>query len=165
MRLEVLISQDVGRFDCGVEGLNNWLRRQAKQSVRGRSAVVYLAYLGEDLVGYFSLSNSAVLARDAPPRIRAGQPGLIPLVLLGRFAIDLRFQRQGFALTMLGWAVEICSEIGARSGVVAIRVDASDARAASFWRKAAGFEPSPTKPRAMFLSLKQAGAMLRGEGF
>ena len=164
MELQVLRSQDVSEFDCGNDALNRWLHRQAGQSVRARSAVVYLGYLGDELVGYFALSNSAVLAQDAPPRIRAGQPGLIPLVLLGRFAVANNFQGKGYGAALFGQAVKVCLQVAERSGVVAIRVDAADERAARFWLKFGGFEPSPTKPRAMFLSLKQAGAMLRGEG-
>lgn len=124
--------------------------------------MVYLAYEGELLVGYFSLSNSSVLAQDAPLRIRVGQPGVIPLVLIGRLAVDLRFQGRGKGLELLSWAVKICLEVAERSGVVAIRVEASDEVAAKFWQSVAGFEPSPTNPRALFWPLKQAAKAVRG---
>ena len=120
MELQRLGSQDVSGFDCGVTALNNWLHRQAKQSMRGRSAVVYLAYQQGEIVGYFSLSNSSVLAQDAPARIRIGQPGIIPLVLIGRLAIDRRHQGQGKSLELLSWALQLCLEVAERSGVVAI---------------------------------------------
>lgn len=130
--------------------------------MRGRSAVVYLAYLQDELVGFFTLSNSSVLAQDAPSRIRVGQPGVIPLVLIGRLAVDLRFQGQGIGLELLSWAVIMCLEVAERSGVVAIRVDAADEVAAKFWRSVAGFEPSPTNPRALFWPLKQAAKAVSG---
>lgn len=130
--------------------------------MRGRSAVVYLAYLDGDLIGFFTLSNSSVLAQDAPMRIRVGQPGVIPLVLIGRLAVDLRYQGKGRGLELLSWAVRICLEVSERSGVVAIRVDASDEAAAGFWQSVAGFEPSPTSPRALFWPLKQAAKAVNG---
>lgn len=127
--------------------------------MRGRSAVVYLAYQQGELVGYFSLSNSSVLAQDAPARIRIGQPGIIPLVLIGRLAIDRRHQGQGKSLELLSWALQLCLEVAERSGVVAIRVDASTEAAAGFWQLVAGFEPGPNNPRALFLPIKQVARL------
>lgn len=154
MRLERLQAQFVEDFDCGQPSLNNWLKRQAKQSMRGRSAVVYLGYIGDELVGYFSLSNSGVLRDDAPVRIRAGQPPMIPLVLLGRLAVDTKFQGQRIGSALFGFALQICIEVAALSGVVAIRVDALNAESERFWRALASFESHPTAPNRLFLPLK-----------
>ena len=154
MRVERLDAQDLSGFDCGQARMNEWLKRQAKESMRGRSAVVYLAYDGINLVGYFSLSNGAILRDDAPLKIRTGQPSMIPLVLLGRLAVDIRWQRRGFAERMFMAACQLSVEVAQRSGVVAIRVDALDDSAAAFWEKVGCFEAHPTAPNRLFLPLK-----------
>jgi hypothetical protein len=89
---------DLSRFANGVHAsLDEWLRERARQS-EGLSARTYVVCTAEEpnrVVGYFSIA-SAVEQRSALPsaRLRRGMPERVPLLLIGRLAVDARAKRK-----------------------------------------------------------------------
>jgi hypothetical protein len=80
---------DVGSFDCGNALLNDWLRDQALKS-KGSSARTYVVKDGARVAGYYSLATGGVARQSVPRKIRL--PRLVPVMVLGRLAVDLRYQ-------------------------------------------------------------------------
>jgi len=115
---------DVSRFSNGVHSsLDQWLHERAHAS-EGLSARTYVICTADEparVVGYFSIST-AIEQRNALPsaKLRRGMPEQVPLLLIGRLAVDAQWRGRGLGSALLADALRRClaaSEIvGARGG-------------------------------------------------
>src|SRR5437773_12329183 len=86
----------VDLFDCGQEALNRFLVRYAFQNQQAEASQTYVALMGDEVVGFYTLVVAQVEYDDAPKRLGKGlarHP--IPLLLLARLAVAA--SRQGNA--------------------------------------------------------------------
>lgn len=149
-------------FDCGELSLNEWLRSRAlKNETTGasRTFVTVEAESGE-AAGYYCLSASSLALEGSPGRVKRNMPSPIPIILIGRLAVDERFRGHGLGVSLLQDAVlkgiEASHIVGARAFVV----DALNEEAEGFYRKF-GFElMPPAAKRAMFLLVADAEATI-----
>ena len=75
----------VDLFDCGQEALNRFLVRYAFQNQQAEASQTYVALVGDELVGFYTLVVAQVEFDAAPERLGKGlarHP--IPLMLLAR---------------------------------------------------------------------------------
>jgi GNAT superfamily N-acetyltransferase len=146
---------DVSEFACGETDLDAWLKRQARGS-EGRSARTYVVAIGTRVVGYYCLAAGAV-TRAALPRasLRRNQPDQVPVIVLGRLAVDGEYAGQGVGKALLGDALVRAAGAAEAIGVRAILVHAIDDEAAGFYRKF-GFLPFPTNELTLALPLETA---------
>jgi GNAT superfamily N-acetyltransferase len=79
-------------------------------------------------------------------------PNPIPVMLLGRLAVDLAWQRHGIGKALLCDAVLRTASVAQLVGVKALMVHALSESVRRFYG-AHGFDPSPTHPRTLFLHL------------
>ena len=128
--------------------------------MESRDAVTYLL-LDDDasdrIAGYYCLSTGSVRRDEAPLTIARRAPEPVPVVRMGRFAIDSAYQG-------LGWGAELLREalLSAVSGADliggrALLVDAISDEASAFYRRF-GFVESPIHPLQLFKSLKDIRA-------
>jgi GNAT superfamily N-acetyltransferase len=143
---------DVGAFDCGNPLLNDWLRDQALAS-EGRSARTYVVKDGARVVGYYCLSTGGVARESVPREIRHGLPRLVPVMVLGRLAVDLRYQRLGIGRGLLKDALLRTLQVSREVGVRALLVHAIDEEAKEFYA-AHGFIEFPVGTRTLFLPVE-----------
>ena len=144
------------RFDCGVTVLNQWLQNYAWQNHRSGSARVYLAVdnVTNMIAGYYCLSAAQVERENAPKRVSQGlAQHSIPVVLIGRFAVDRRSQGSGLGRFFIRDAFERMFETADLIGIRAVIVRAKDASAAAFYARL-GFQVSPSDPMLFFHLLK-----------
>jgi GNAT superfamily N-acetyltransferase len=148
-------SHDRSQFDCGIESLNRYLKTQATQDVRRHLAHVYVMAGGDGaIVGYYSLSAGHIEHEHLPLSERKKLPRYpIPAALIGRLAIDRRFQGQGLARILLGDALRRALTLSESLGIHAIVVDAKDEAAASFYGKF-GFLPLTDSSLHLYLPVK-----------
>jgi GNAT superfamily N-acetyltransferase len=152
-------AHDVASFDCGNDDLNHWLAQRAMAS-DGRSARTYVVAVDARVVAYYCLAaGSVVLAALARARLRQNMPDPIPVIVVGRLAVDRRFGRRGFGRGLLKDCVLRSLGIARQIGVRAILVHAVDEEAGSFYRRF-GFVESPTDARTLLLPMETAGAVL-----
>ena len=121
-------------FSCGEPSLDAYIQRQASQDVKRDLAVCYvLSRRDSAILGYYTLSASSVNLTDLPQELakKAGRYALVPAVLLGRLAVDLRFQGQGLSALLLTDALKRALRTGV--GVKLVIVDALNERAVSFY--------------------------------
>jgi ribosomal protein S18 acetylase RimI-like enzyme len=149
-------------FRCGVVSLDEWLRKHALQSHRsGGSHVFVTTETDPDIAGYYALAAGTVMPRDASARLVRGlaakQP--VPVVLLGRLAVDIRHQRQHVGRSLLLDATTRVLEAGEMIGIRALLVHAVDEQARE-WYAQFGFERSPTHPLHLILLFKDLRATL-----
>lgn len=148
-----------GAFTCGEPSLDRWLAMQARQSMDSRDAVTYLL-LDENrdepevpIVGYYALAAGQVDRDAAPSNLRKRAPDPIPVVRMGRFAIDRNYQGQGWGTDLLREALLGAVSAGRLIGGRAMLVDAISEDAASFYLRH-GFDRSPIHPMQMLKSLQ-----------
>jgi len=127
-------------FDCGKELLNNYLKTQAGQDVKRKLSVCYvLAEEGINAIqGYYTLSNYSIPLSSFSEQVQKKLPQSytsIPVTLLGRLAIDTRFQGKGIGKILLIDALKRSYEISKNMGSFAVVVDPLDDEARSFYAK------------------------------
>lgn len=98
---------DRSAFDCGRDELNAWLKTTASPAHRVGSARVYVFHEGDGVVrGFYTLSAGSLVRGDMPETITKGQPPQIPMILIGRFAVDVSRQGQGIGRQLFRDALE-----------------------------------------------------------
>lgn len=153
---------DRSAFSCGTEALDRYLKQQARQDADKRvaAAFVLVAPPAPQVLGYYTLSASTVTADDLPPELARKIPRYpqLPVVLLGRLAVDTRLKgrQQGEFLLMdaLRRSLDAASMIGA----MAVLVDAKNESAEAFYRHF-GFTPLQGQSARLFLSMKTVAVL------
>ncbi|MHB8902528.1 MAG: GNAT family N-acetyltransferase [Thermoguttaceae bacterium] len=146
---------DRSHFDCGVPLLNDWLAKQVSQYQRRDLARTYVALHREDtrVLGYYALSMHRVIHDVLPAEQAKGLPRLdVPVILLGRLAVDKTVQGRGLGATLLLDALARSAHISRHFGVRAVEVDAFDESAKNFYLKY-GFSPLLDDPNHLFLPM------------
>lgn len=149
-------SHDRASFDCGKPELNDWLHRLAGQYERRDLARVYVAVRENDprVLGYYAISNHLVRCDALPEEQAKGLPTIdIPVVLLGRLAVDRTAQGQGLGAHLLIDALRRVAHISEHIGVRAVEVDAIDETARQFYLKY-GFIPLLDVQQHLFLPIQ-----------
>ncbi len=141
-------SDDRSGFDCGRLVLNEWFHRYAwNNHATGASRVSVVEHVDTGrIVGYVTLSAAHIERAFLPKSRQRNQPDPVPVTLLGQLAVDLQWQGQGHAFSLLQFALRAAlkaSESVASTGVITHPLDDSlrgfDAR----W----GFSDLPFDPR------------------
>lgn len=143
-------------FSCGKDMLDNYLHKQANQDIKRKlSACFVLNDKETDLLkGYYTLANNSISQELIPSQFQKKLPNSyksIPTTLLGRLAIDNRFQKQGIGKLLLIDALKRSYEISKSIGSFAVIVDPIDKNAESFYNKY-GFIKLPDSGK-MFLPM------------
>ncbi|MBF0247223.1 MAG: GNAT family N-acetyltransferase [Alphaproteobacteria bacterium] len=157
---------DVSSFSNGVHpSLDLWLHERALAS-EGLSARTYVVCPGDDperVIGYFSISTALEQRQVLPSaKLRRGSPEQVPLLLIGRLAVDAGWRGQGLGSALLADALKRClaaSEIAGARGVIAHAIDET---AAGFY-EAHGFVRSPLGERVMLIPIETVRALLGSE--
>lgn len=129
-------------FDCGVGVLNDWLKKRALVNHLSGASRTYVATVGRRVVGFYCLAAGSVLHIHAPGSIRRNMPEPVPVVVMGRLAVDARFQKRGVGPLLLLHAGEQIKELAKGVGIRALLVHAKDEAAAHFYKRF-GFIQSP----------------------
>ena|ERR1700733_13652668 len=144
-------------FDCGHPSLDNYLKTQAGQDVKRGLSVCYVLTGQPDktIVGYYTLSSNSVKLEDLPEELRRKLPPSyksIPTALLGRLAVNKKYQGQKLGLYLLIDALNRCADLSENIGTLAVLVDPIDDKAVSFYRNY-GFIDL-INSNAMFITIK-----------
>jgi GNAT superfamily N-acetyltransferase len=128
-------------FDCGIEELNRYLQQKIGQDAKRNIAAPFVLLDENKIIGFYTLSASAVNVGDLPEELAKKLPKypLIPVVLLGRLAIDKNYQRQGLGDFLLMDALKRSLRGSEQIATMAIVVDAINSSAENFYRQY-GFE-------------------------
>lgn len=145
------------KFSCGKQILDNYLHRQANQDVKRKlSACFVIEETKSGLIqGYYTLANNSLPLSLIPADLQKKLPksySSIPTTLLGRLAIDCRFQGEGLGRLLLIDALYKSYEISKTVGSFAVVVDPIDKDAENFYEKY-GFIKLPDSGK-MFLAMQ-----------
>lgn len=139
-------------FMCGTDSLDQWLRRRAlKNQIQGTSRT-YVVCDESRVVAYYALASGAVTCAQASGRFRRNMPDPIPVVVLGRLAVDRELQGQGFGRALIRDAGLRVIRAADAIGIRGMTVQALSEEAKTFYEKV-GFEPSPHDPGLLMITL------------
>lgn len=148
-------------FQSGETTLDEWLVRRALKNQTIGASRTYVVTDGQRVVGYYALAAGSVLAPAAPGTVRRNMPDPIPVMVLGRLAVDRQWQGQGLGKALLRDSIFRTLQAAEIAGIRAILVHALHEQAAVFYRNA-GFVASPIHDHTLMLLLKDAKAALLG---
>ena len=148
-------SHDVDSFDCGQQDLNRFLVRFALASQQAGSSNTFVALVGSEVVGYYTLVCSQLQYEGAPERLKRGlarHP--VPMMVLARLAVATNWQGKKLGTGMLKDAVlRTLHAIEIASNFRGFLVHAKDENARRFYQRF-DFMPSPSDPLHMMILLK-----------
>ena len=156
---KISAEHDLSKFDSGELVLDDWLRRRAEQNEASGASRTYVVCAGKKVVGYYTLAVGAVAHAEAPGRIRRNMPDPVPVMLLGRLAIDKAFHGQGVGTGLLRDAVLRTVQAAEIAGIRAILVHAISEGAKRFYEKY-GFVASPIDPLTVMITVAEAAKIL-----
>ena len=147
-------THDRASFDCGEPSLNDYLQRFARQNAElflGRTYV--LTVPGQPRIeGYYTISSGSVAREDLPEKRLPRYP--IPIVLLGRLAVDRQAQGRGFGEFLLLDSLTRSAQLSRHLGIYAVVVDALNEPARNFYRKY-GFAETADDLMRLYLPIKK----------
>ncbi|RJP46453.1 MAG: GNAT family N-acetyltransferase [Desulfobacteraceae bacterium] len=150
-------THDRASFFSGVEMLDDYLHKQAKQDVRRHISRVFVAAPGElptKVVGYYTLSSLSIELNHLPEKLSRKLPKHpVPAALIGRLAVDKSAQGKGVGKMLLADAVKRVLALSQEIAVYAIVVDAVNRDAQKFY-EGFGFTPITDDLRRMFLAIQ-----------
>ncbi len=155
-------SDELGEFQCGDEGLDEWLKKYAMTNHKSGSARVFVVEDPEQpkrIVAYYCFSSSSIERARATDRAAKTMPDPVPGFLVGRLAVHKDFKGSGLGKGLLrdviARAVRLSEEIASRVIIVhALNEDAMD-----FYRHFE-FESSPLDDLHLMLLMKDAKAIV-----
>ena len=140
--------------------LDDWLKSHALENQdRDLSRTFVLIDDHNIVVGYYSLTMGGVSRDELPGRLGRNLPNdQIGMVLLARFAIDIRIQGHGYGRDLLIDALGHAETAGTQAAARVIGVDLIDQCARAFYARFGFREMDGDSARRMFLRLDDAAA-------
>ena len=151
---------DLSHFQCGEPALDDWLIRRGLQNEESGASRTYVLCVGNRVVGYYALAVGAAAHAEAPGRVRRNIPDPVPVMVIGRLAVDQTMQGQSIGPALLRDAVLRTIQAAEIAGIRAILVHAISDRAKSFYERS-GFIPSPIDPMTLMITVAEARKALR----
>ena len=144
-------------FCCGKSTLDHYIQKQVNQDIRRKLAVCFIIPdAANQMKGYYTLSNDSISLDNLPENLRMKFPKAythLPVTLLGRLAVDQKFQGTGLGKMLLIDALKRSYEVSLKSiGSIAVVVSPLDIDAEAFYKKFGFF--SLNDSRKMFLPMK-----------
>lgn len=152
-------------FSCGNVSLNRYLKEQAGQDLRRACATSFVLApkrCDASILGYYTLSSYGIDVGELPSDMAKKLPRypLIPATLLGRLAVDRRYQGQRVGEFLLMDALHRALVQSFEIAAAAVVVDVIDEGAARFYRHF-GFVAFPSITGRLFLPIKAVAGLFR----
>jgi len=139
-------------FCCGDTSLDIWLKRRALNNQRSQASRTFVVCAGTEVMAYYALAASSITTASATGRFKRNMPAPIPVVVLGRLAIDLRVQGQGLGRALGRDAAHRLMQSADSIGIRGMMVHALSEEAKQFYHHL-GFDASPLDPMLLMITL------------
>jgi GNAT superfamily N-acetyltransferase len=148
-------------FSCGKDVLDRYLKVQANHDFRKKLSVCFVAAdVNYAVIAYYTISSSSIPSDLLPAYMQKKIPSsysTVPVILLGRLAVDLRFQGQHLGADLLLDAMKRSFSASLIVGSCAMIVDPIDEEATAFYLKF-GFKQLDNGK--MFIPMKDIAAVI-----
>ncbi len=147
---------DVDDFACGTDALDVYLKEKASQEVKKKVAAVYIITekAVKRSIGYYTLSSCSIALTNLPETVTRKLPkyNALPAVLIGRLAVDKKFQGKRIGEYLLLDALSRSYLLSRQIGSFAVIVDAKNEKSKSFYERY-GFLQSVKHPLKLYLPM------------
>jgi GNAT superfamily N-acetyltransferase len=144
----------LGDFSCGEVSLDLWLKQRAAKNEEMRASRTYVVCDGSKVIAYYCLAVGSVEHQRAPSKVKRNMPDHVPVMILGRLAIDQKWQGKGIGRALLRDAVLRTLQAAEFAGIRAMLVHALNDSARSFYLSN-GFHQSPVDPMTLIVTLDE----------
>jgi GNAT superfamily N-acetyltransferase len=138
-KVESLTRQhDRHSFDCGVEELNEFLKKHARQNADKDVSRTYAAVAASPsrVVGFYTICAGSVDFEQLPLVAARGLPPYsVPTAVLARLAVDKSEQGKGLGASLIYDAIQRIQRVADEIGICAVTVNASDLDVRDFYLK------------------------------
>jgi GNAT superfamily N-acetyltransferase len=145
-------AHELNDFFSGVSSLDDWLKRRARANQVSGASRTFVAADSHKVVGYYALASGAIAAAGSVGRFRRNMPDPIPVVVLGRLAVDRSQQGRGLGRALFRDCALRVAHAADTIGIRGIIVHAISDQAKAFYQ-ALGFDPSPIEPMTLMVTL------------
>lgn len=144
----------IDAFDCGVLALDDWLKRRARRNEMDGASRSFVACDADRVVGYYCLAAGSILHGTATGKVRRNMPDPVPILILGRLAVDRSWHGHGLGADLLSDAARRTVNAAQSIGIRALLVHAIPDQAAAFYEKH-GFRPSAIDPMTLMITIDE----------
>lgn len=148
----ITTAHDLENFCSGEPSLDMWLRSKALKN-EGKASRTYVVCQGNRVVGFYSLAVGSAAHEFSLGNIKRNMPDPVPVIILGRLAVDQSAQRKGIGKALVRDAILRTIQAASIAGIRAILVHVLHDRAATFYQEC-GFRASPVSPLTFMLRLE-----------
>ena len=169
---------DRAAFSCGVEQVDNYFQKTANKLAKAGNVRLYVMVDPDGtLIGFYALNAHAVQFTDLPAKFARTRPshGNIPAAYISMIGRDRKFSGAGFGGDLLVDALRRIAVAADAIGVAVVMLDVLDvldvldcgdpdrvARRKALY-ESYGFEPLPSNPLRMFLSVSTVRKLIAEE--
>lgn len=143
---------ELEQFTSGVESLDQWLKRRALKNQATGASRTFVASEERRVLAYYALASSAVTLDAAPGRFRRNMPDPIPVVVLGRLAVDQSLHGKGIGRALVRDACLRVVQAADTIGIRGMLVHALSDEARVFYERV-GFERSLLDAMMLMITL------------
>jgi GNAT superfamily N-acetyltransferase len=155
----ITADQELTTFDCGELSLNEWLKKRALKNHAVGDSRSFVVCVGSSVIGYYSLSAGAISHEAAPKAMCRNMPDPLPVLLLGRLAVDKNYHNKGIGQALLRDAMMRAVNVSGEAGVFAILVHVLTDPAKQFYLSR-GFVESPIQPMTLMMTIETIRSIL-----
>lgn len=145
---------DLSQFDCGENTLNDWLKQRARKNEVLGASRTFVVCNEQAVGGYYALAAGSVTHELASSKVKRNMPDPIPVIVLGRLAIDQQWKSKGLGYSLLQDALLRCHVAAKHIGARALLVHALSDSAKQFYEHF-GFRISPINERTLMILLSE----------
>lgn len=152
---------DTAPFNCGSSSLDEWLNKRALKNQATGASRTFVICESDRIIGYYALATGSVERLIAPGSMARNMPDPIPVIVLGRLAVDAQYQRRRLGAALLKDAMLRTLSVAQNVGTRGLLVHAISEDAKRFYLRY-GFQVSPIEPMTLLLSAAQLKGYFKG---
>jgi ribosomal protein S18 acetylase RimI-like enzyme len=162
---------DRAAFTCGVEAVDNFLKKTANKLARADNLRLYvMTDPSGALIGFYALNAHAIDYTELPAKYARTRPGhgAIPAAYISMIGVDARHQGRGYGGDLLVDALTRVAQAADTVGIAVVILDVlDDDETEQISRRKAlyesyGFQPLPSRPLRLFLPLATVRQLIGG---
>lgn len=146
-------------FCSGESSLDEWLKKRSLKNQASGASRCFVLTNKEIVIAYYSLSAGVISRENAPKSAQRNMPDPLPVLLLGRLAVDKKYHNQGLGSALLRDAMMRSVNVANNTGVFAIIIHALSDSARQFYLSR-GFVQSPLQPMTLMMTTQTIRSIL-----
>lgn len=140
-------------FQSGVDTLDYWLKHRARKNQASGASRIYVVCDASRVLAYYCLASGAITSEQSSSGcFSRNMPSPIPVVVLGRLAVDQSLHGKGIGRALIRDACLRVLQAADVLGICGVVVHALSLEAKSFYEKM-GFDAAKNDPMMLMITL------------